>query len=324
MSASSLAIVIPYFKNDFFEHVLESLSSQTCLDFTVYIGDDHSPNAIEPILSRYKDKLNIVYHRFDKNLGSISLTKQWERCVNLSTENWIWLFSDDDVIEQNAVEVFYNSIDENNFLYKFNTQIIDERGILNPMFKKHDSFNKLEGYISSDYLINNRLQAQGFRSFAVEYVFHRSLFLKHGFINFPLAWNSDDATWLRYSIANGKAIKLLNSTVYWRLSTSNITSNTISPFVIQQKVEASILYIDWLSQLVFLEKLHIEPILILKWFSIQIGSFMPEISISDFRKMLRDRPYTFHYFAVSFNFLRYVKCRIATRYFRDILRKISN
>lgn len=321
MRKSSLAIIIPYFKKDFFEHTLASFSQQTCMDFTLYIGDDCSPYPIDDIISTYQRKLNIVYHRFDDNMGGISLTKQWERCVNLSNEEWVWLFSDDDIVDPNAVEVFYNSIEQDNLLYKFNTLVIDENGERNPTLKRFDAINRVENYISSDSFISNRLQSYGFRSFAVEYIFHRGLFSKHGFIDFPLAWNSDDATWLQFSISNGRKIKMLDAKVHWRLSNANISSDTVSLPVVRKKMQATLLYIKWLSQLIVLSKLKIAPSSILRWYAIQVGSFTPAISFSDFRQFVSKLPYPYGLTSISFYFLRYVRLRMIVANCKSIFKR---
>lgn len=320
MTRHKLAIIIPAYKAEYLAITLASLYKQTDTRFKVYIGDDCSPYDLKTIVDQFIDKLEIVYHRFENNLGSISLTKQWERCVLLSNEEWIWLFSDDDIIETNAVQVFYESMDEESLLYKFHTKIIDEKGDLNPYYVKFDQLNNLEDYISSDDFINNRLKSNGFRSFAVEYIFHRSLFLSIGFIDFPLAWNSDDACWLRYSIANGKRIKLLNSYVYWRLSTSNITSDTKSSIVTKQKVDASILYLEWLNKMLIDHNLLIHEGMLLKWFSIQIGVFMPYITMNEFCILLKKLPYSFKRISISIYFLRYVRSQGIKRKFQVVLK----
>ena len=307
MRNHKLAVIIPAYKADYLAATLRSLYDQTDKRFTVYIGDDCSPYDIKSIVDQFIDKINIVYHRFDENMGSISLTKQWERCVKLSDEEWIWLFSDDDIIEEKAVEVFYDTVEDKSLLYKFNTFIIDNKGNLNPIYRKFDPLNKLEGSISSEYFIDNRLRGNGFRSFAVEYIFHRSLFSTYGFIEFPLAWNSDDATWLRYSIANGKKIKVLNGNVFWRLSDSNITSDTKSNVTIKQKVEATLLYTNWLAKLFASYGLREKKEIILKWFSIQIGLFMPQTSFGGFCQLLKEIPFSFPYIMVSYYYLRHVK-----------------
>lgn len=60
-----IAIVIPAYKCRFLRQTLDSIVVQTCRSFTVYIGDDASPQNLKEIVSDYADKMNIVYRRFD-------------------------------------------------------------------------------------------------------------------------------------------------------------------------------------------------------------------------------------------------------------------
>jgi glycosyltransferase involved in cell wall biosynthesis len=110
---SDLAIIIPAYKIDFFKDTLDSLARQTCKDFTVYIGDDCSPDDFKSLIAEYKDKIHIVYCRFDENLGGKDLVGHWKRCIDLTqNEPWLWLFSDDDVIGERCVELFYKEIED--------------------------------------------------------------------------------------------------------------------------------------------------------------------------------------------------------------------
>ena len=91
---NKLAIIIPAYKACFFREVLDSIVRQSNRDFTVYIGDDASPDDLESIVSDYKDKLDIFYFRFEQNWGGRDLVAHWERCIELSDEPLVWLFSD--------------------------------------------------------------------------------------------------------------------------------------------------------------------------------------------------------------------------------------
>lgn len=114
-----LAIIIPTYKESFLDAALDSIAAQTCQDFTLYIGDDYcSPYDLKSIVDRYRDKIHLVYKRFDTNMGGKDLVAQWERCIDMSQdEEWIWLFSDDDVMEASCVENFYKSLQETNASY---------------------------------------------------------------------------------------------------------------------------------------------------------------------------------------------------------------
>jgi cellulose synthase/poly-beta-1,6-N-acetylglucosamine synthase-like glycosyltransferase len=64
-----LAIVIPYYKIDYFEETLIALANQIDKRFKVYIGDDGSPNPPAELILKYHDCLNIHYKRFVENIG---------------------------------------------------------------------------------------------------------------------------------------------------------------------------------------------------------------------------------------------------------------
>ena len=114
-----IAIIIPYYKIDYFEQTLHSLSLQTNKNFTVYIGDDASPNSCVPLLKQYEEKIDFIYHRFENNLGNTSLVNHWERCIALSNqEEWLMILGDDDVLAKNVIEEFYKTINKRKSKYE--------------------------------------------------------------------------------------------------------------------------------------------------------------------------------------------------------------
>lgn len=84
MNNRQLAIVIPAYKIDFFSATLDSLATQTCKDFTVYVGDDCSPADFESLVNEYQDKLDIHYQKFATNMGGRDLVGQWKRCMDMT------------------------------------------------------------------------------------------------------------------------------------------------------------------------------------------------------------------------------------------------
>lgn len=100
-----LAIVIPAYKGRFLKETLDSIAVQAHKDeFVLYIGDDASPERLDKIVESYQNKVNLVYHRFSENMGGKDLVAHWERCIQLSAEPFIWLFSDDDLMPADGVE----------------------------------------------------------------------------------------------------------------------------------------------------------------------------------------------------------------------------
>ena len=104
LSQPILAVVIPCSRVQYLRYSLDALAHQSCKDFKVYIGDDATPDDIESVCNEFKMNLDITYIRFDQNLGRTNLVQQWHRCIEMSSEPWIWLFSDDDTADPECVE----------------------------------------------------------------------------------------------------------------------------------------------------------------------------------------------------------------------------
>ena len=236
-----LAIVIPAFKPQFFGEALGSLAKQTNKDFRVYISDDGGPPGIKAVADQYTSKLDLVYHRFEDNLGKKDLVGQWNRSVNLAEEEWIWLFSDDDVMTEKSVEGFYRVMGQTaaaHRLYRLNIEMIDGKGDIILAKSPHP-----ETQTSYEFLIS-RLRSQTL-SAAVEYIFRKDDFLAHsGFVNFPMAYCADDASWLLFS--GGKSIRTIpGEKVFWRASGANISAGHQFAF---PKAKALLLFVDFITQ----------------------------------------------------------------------------
>ena len=239
---NKLAIVIPAYKVDFFEQTLISISEQTCTDFTLYVGNDGSDSDFESLINKYSSKINIVYKKFNQNLGGKNLVAHWKRCIDLiDDESWIWLFSDDDIMGPNCVDLFYKSLANcKSFdLFHFDVDAIDENN--NSVFE----CRRFPSTISSiDFY--KRKENDDLDSFVVEYIFSRAIYNKtEGFQPFDLAWGTDTATWIKFSNKNG--IKTINGDkVYWRKSSLNITPNRNNSMSMR-KFLISIEYYAWVN-----------------------------------------------------------------------------
>ncbi len=240
MSAAQLAVVIPAYKSRYFRETLASLARQTNRDFKVYIGDDASPEPLEKIVREFSNEMPIHYVRFEKNLGRISLTKHWERCVELGNEPWVWMFSDDDIADANCVEKFYLELKATggrHDLYRFNTVSIGGDG--RPLSENAAHPQNESG---ADFLVA-RLRGRR-TSYAQELIFSRlACELTGGFPDFPLAWASDDAFIAQMGIR--KTIHVIpGARVSWRLSGQNISGEN-SRGTAAQKFQACREFVQW-------------------------------------------------------------------------------
>lgn len=218
---NSLAVVIPAYKLDFLDRALESVNAQTSRDFHVYIGDDASPHDLRPVVEKWKERgLPVTYRRFPDNLGGTDLVGQWSRCVAMTEgEPWIWLFSDDDMMEPDCVEKFIariNSDKNRHDIYHFDVTVIDS---CDAILKNAPSYPAV---IRPAEYFRRKMNAE-IESFVVENVFSRAVYeAVGGFKRFPLAWGSDVATWMAMMQNKGMAT-IKGPRVLWRSSDQNIT-----------------------------------------------------------------------------------------------------
>lgn len=235
-----LAIVIPYYKITFFKATLQSLANQTDQRFKVYIGDDASMENPSSLLEKFKGKFDFSYHRFEENLGGISLTKQWERCIALTkNEEWLMILGDDDELSTSCVAEFYGHLQEielnNCKVVRFATMIKDEVNQKLSTIYTHPTLEK-----STDFFY--RRFTNQTRSSLSEYIFKKSAYKKFGFYNYDLAWYSDDRAWLEFSEFNF-VYSINSSQVCFRLSEENISRCN---YKIKEKQKATFQFYNYL------------------------------------------------------------------------------
>jgi len=236
-----LAIIIPAYKATFLPAALDSIAAQTCQNYTLYVGDDCSPEPIGSIVEQYRDNIDLVYQRFDTNLGGKDLVAQWERCIAMSKEEpYIWLFSDDDVMEQSCVEALLKQINEMKGtydLFHFDVNEINDKGELTKSLPEYPevlgAYDYYKGKTSGKY-----------RSYVVENVFSRKIYNQSGgFKNFDLAWGSDVATWCIFCGKKGM-YKVPDAHVYWRRSSQNLTPDK-SRLIAERKLKSECNFLHW-------------------------------------------------------------------------------
>lgn len=215
-----LAFVIPYFKTIFFEDTLKALSVQTCSNFNVYIGNDFSKNDPVSLIDKYSASLNIIYKKFDCNLGAKDLEAQWIRCIELSTdEEWICILADDDYPKSNFVEEFYKNLfflDERKInVIKTAITSVNEQGIVRGKDLVHPRLDT-----SINYFWRDR-NGETYTSIS-ENIFRRTAYEKHGFKGFPLAWGTPLIAWIDFS-ESGEIFGLNSTQMCVRVSEINLS-----------------------------------------------------------------------------------------------------
>ena len=241
-----LAIIIPAYKADFLRAALRSIAGQTEQGFQLYVGDDCSPAPIAEIVREFSGKLPIKYRRFDRNLGGVSLVRHWERCIRMTCEPWIWIFSDDDFMGADCVAAFFEELERTggtHDAYRFNSIWVNGENKPLPSNPPHP-----QNETGADFLMA-RLRG-GNASNMQELIFSRQAWETIGGIpDFPLAWASDDAFIAKLGVR--RPIRtIFGPVVNWRLSGLNISGDQ-SDSAVSDKFKASRQFMEWATD--FLE-----------------------------------------------------------------------
>jgi hypothetical protein len=238
-----LAVVVPAHRERFFDATLRSLSLQTNKQFRVYVGNDGGPQSLGGLADKYARDLDLVYHRFEENVGGKSLVAHWRRCVALSHEPWVWLFSDDDEMEPGCVQAWLACLTETGGrydIYRFDCVETDTEGTPTALHVAHPP---VESFKTCAYHLLRRTK----NSVQQCLVFSRKAYdEKGGFQDFPLAWCSDHAFAIQMGTPKGIR-RVEGAQVRFRQSGANISTGFKKPEM-RRKHEANMRFVRWLSR----------------------------------------------------------------------------
>ena len=240
LNGTDLAVVIPAYKGKYFGETLESLARQSDVDFNVYIGDDCSPEPLAEIVARFNDRLHIRYVRFEENLGGRDLVAQWNRCLALAgREEFVCIFSDDDVMTPDCIRSFRQTVQDypGHDVYHWDIEIVDTR--LAPLRKTApwDDFVSSADFYADLYM--GRIDAR-----MPEFIFRKKALEENGFVQFDLAFRTDNATVME--VASCRGIRNIGGVdrILWRDSGENVSSFLSGEYV-ERRSMATIDFFNW-------------------------------------------------------------------------------
>ena len=233
------SILMPVFKAKYLHEAITSVLQQDYADFELVIVNDASPYDIDSIVMSFADS-RIKYHKNTVNTGPINIVDNWNRCLELSSGDYIMMIGDDDKIESNCLSQYKAMIDKHPTLdvYHGRTLIIGPNG--QPLTLQD---KRAETETAMDAIAERMTHRQ---QFIGDYLFNaKTLKQNGGFIKLPLACGSDDIT--VFKAIGCKGIANINEPIFnYRNNPFSITSSGN----VDLKMDAMNLHKNWLRDFV--------------------------------------------------------------------------
>lgn len=195
------SILLPTYKDKFLKECIDSILQQNYKDFELIIVNDASPYDISSIVSNFSDD-RIRYYVNEKNIGSLNLVDNWNKCLGYAKGEYIICMGDDDKLLPNCLEEYAKLIDQYTGIGLLHgwTEIIDENSV--PfLMTTHRGLHE-----SAMSLCWHRKMGAYSLQFIGDFCFEREWLVKQGgFFKLPLAWGSDDISALIGASKNGVA-----------------------------------------------------------------------------------------------------------------------
>ncbi len=215
---------------------IDSILAQRFDDFELLVVDDVSPDGLDSIVAEYDDA-RVSYHQVEKDLGNYDLVGKWNKSIEFAKGDYVILATDDDLYEPTLLSSFAPLIEKYPDVDLFRARIltIDANGTITSIDKCYKE------YLSSVEFRYHMMH--GMRGGIPQYIFKRKALVdKGGFVNFPKAWASDDATALMMS--DKGVVTSQEHLVRFRYSGINISSDRKQGL---KKFKARLLFSKWLQ-----------------------------------------------------------------------------
>ena len=232
-----VSFVLPAYKRAFLREAIASILAQTYRDFELVVVDDASPENLKEVVDGFSDR-RLSYFRNSENIGGENLVAAWNKAIGRAHGEWCVLASDDDIYAPEFLEKMlglaarHPGVD----LVHARVKIIDGSGAVVGISPAKPEIE------SAIELLYDRIVRKA-DQFVPEFMFKRSRLDEiGGFVPFPKAWYSDDATWALMA-ENGCAN--CNEPLFsFRCSGLNISTSYSKIF---EQAEAGVAYRDWVE-----------------------------------------------------------------------------
>ena len=232
------SFVLPAYKANYLKEAIDSILGQTYTDFELIIVNDVSPEDLDSIVNSYNDS-RIQYYKNEKNIGGRDLVAQWNHSISYAAGDYLVLASDDDIYALDYLEKMDSLVMKYPDVKVFRPRVnrVDRDGRI---FQIDGFAGEYLTQIEYLYLWTCDILRSGIPFM----VFNRRALMEiGGFVNYPLAWFSDDATILKLS-DKGIGVYSKETLFTFRYSNENISTAKNNKHALRAKLRATRMFYD--------------------------------------------------------------------------------
>lgn len=234
----TFTIAVPSYKGIYLKACIESIIQQSYTQWELIILDDDSPEQLYNLISSYLVDDRICYIKNDTNVGALHVVNNWNKCLSLAHGEYFLCIGDDDLLPQNSLEVYANTIQH----YPACDTIHGRTMIINENSKPIDIQYRKPDLQSSMEIILDLFR--GDRQFVGDWLYKTEALKKiGGYVNRPYAWTSDHLTAITISKSHGVANTQQIAFLY-RENSKSITSDSS---ITKEKINTVNKYQQWLA-----------------------------------------------------------------------------
>lgn len=194
-----VTIAIPAYKKTFLADAIISALAQSYDQIELLIVDDDSPNDLYSVVKCFDDK-RIFYYRNEQNLGAQNIVKNWNRCLELAQGEYFVLLCDDDLLEPNFVNELLSLAKKYPTCNVFHAR----KRILYEETKEILEDEPWAEWESLETFYENKVQHKRFHTIT-EFMYRTAHVASLRYIEFPVAWGSDDVSVINFAKDGGIA-----------------------------------------------------------------------------------------------------------------------
>lgn len=200
MENPKYTFLLPAYKGRFLKEMLDSIQGQTYTNFKVLISDDCSPEDLYSICKPYLEDPRFEYRRNEKNIGAEHLVDHWNLLLDLCDTEYCIMAGDDDVYDARYLECIDSIADSYHTVLRPRIRYVDECG--NALLTESTYMKSISSTEFMSLWIGNQL-SPGIPYYCFK---TKTLLQIGGFVDFPYACFSDDATVLKVADCGGLAM----------------------------------------------------------------------------------------------------------------------